>query len=101
MIVGERHQSIQASVMEEMLQKGQDINLQTKSGETPLHQACLEGNAFTTEYLLNRNADCSIVNKYGENPFHYACRRGVEKVVYLLLSAGADPDAVVCGSLVE
>lgn len=96
LFVDERHQAVQISVMDELLKKGQKVNAQTKSGETPLHHSCLEGNAFTTEYLLSHSADITIVNKYGENAFHYACRRGADQVVTLLLQHGADPDACVC-----
>jgi ankyrin repeat protein len=95
MFTDDRQQPLQYKVLEEMLQKGQDINQITQSGETPLHHACLEGNAFTTQFLLEHKADITISNKYGENPLHYACRRGVEGVVSLLLEAGADPGAPV------
>ena len=90
-----KQQPLQLKVLDEMLRQGQDVNLTTVSGETPLHHACLEGNAFTTEYLLKHKADVAVTNKYGENPFHYACRRGVEKTVSLLLEAGAEPNAAV------
>ena len=78
-----------------MLKNGQDINLQNKSGETPLHGACLEGRPVSIRWLIQHNVNVHIPNKYGDTPLHFAARKGVEESVSFLLDAGADPEISV------
>lgn len=78
-------------VAELILTNGQDINLENKSGETPLHGACLEGRHLCIRWLVEHNVNVHVTNKYGDTPLHYAARKGAEDAVTILLEAGADP----------
>ena len=53
-------------------------NIQTKSGDTPLHIACKHGKLHAIEYLTERmHCDPSIQNKSGLLPLHYASHHSV------------------------
>jgi uncharacterized protein len=57
-------------VIEELLKKGANPNIQSKrfSGETPLHKAALNGVKDAVEMLLRYGADPTIRNDKGETP---------------------------------
>jgi uncharacterized protein len=90
-----KQQKLFCKVMALMLELGQDVNVQNKSGETPLHQASLEGRTYAIDWLLKNGANPHLTNKYSETPLHFACRSGVETGVSLLLEFQADPNAHV------
>lgn len=46
------------------LQKGGEVNSQSKHGESALHQSCLRGNVQAVEFLLENNADKDCLNKF-------------------------------------
>ena len=85
-------------VLSLILEAAKIVNIKNQNGETPLHQACLEGSYVTVKWLLDNGADVCAVTKHRETPFHFACRSGNKDAVSLLLKAGADPDADVCFS---
>lgn len=60
--------------------------LQSKSGELPLHLACLYGHLEAAQLLLEANPD--IVNTpthYGKTPLHYACHKEHLPIAEILL----------------
>ena len=78
---------------------GQNIDVENENGETPLHQACLEGCVVAIQWLLKQSAQIDKTTRYGETPLHFACRSGHKEAVLLLLEAGADLEVEVCTQL--
>src|SRR3989338_385268 len=79
------------NLLNQMLEKGAELNTQTKHGESPLHQAALHGNTEAILFLHKHHANMDILNKIGETPLHYALRAKKEDMVKLLLDCGANP----------
>jgi ankyrin repeat protein len=46
------------------IDKGGEINIQSKHGESALHQSCLRGNVIAVEFLLENKAEIDCVNKF-------------------------------------
>lgn len=62
----------------QLIQKGAKVNIQTRSGQTPLHLAILEGDRETVKWLLRHpEIDIDIPDKKGDKPACYA--RAIEK----------------------
>lgn len=59
-----------------MIEKGVDVNLTedepAQAGNTPLHEACIHGNAEEVRLLLAAGADDTMRNPDGETPAHFA-----------------------------
>ena len=83
------------SVLSTMRSLGQDIDVQNQNGETPLHQAALEGCLIAIRWLLASGAEVDKKTCYGETPLHFACRVSQRETVLLLLEAGASLDIEV------
>ena len=83
--------------MDTMRVLGQDVNAENHNGETPLHQASLEGCHIAIDWLLANGADVEKTTTYGETPLHFACRAGQREAVLRLLEAGASLDIEVRG----
>ncbi|CEP00079.1 Ankyrin repeat domain-containing protein [Plasmodiophora brassicae] len=99
----------QASVVQALLERGADPNIQTNDRRTPLHLAVLHGQADIVRMLMGATlkdriwmavvrttrdyADHSIVDQYGYTPLLYAVKLGHGDIVDVLLAAGADPTA--------
>lgn len=76
--------------MEKLLEFGVDINVQDKSGRTPLYYAAYYGNWAVAQVLVGNNAELNLVNKKGESALVAACRKHHEKIVLDLIAAKAD-----------
>lgn len=74
-------------VIEEVLNRGFDINHQDSEGHTLLY---LSQTPETTQWLLNHGADPNIGNNRQDTPLINAARNGRLEIVKLLLAAGAD-----------
>ncbi|XP_032240951.1 tyrosine-protein kinase HTK16 isoform X2 [Nematostella vectensis] len=60
--------------------------------QTPLHQACRDGNINLVQKLLRENPlDVNARNEFGATPLHEATSSGFDDVVQLLLQYNADP----------
>ena len=59
-------------VIEKILSKSIDVNIQDDVGNTALILACMEGHIKVVELLIKANADKTIVNKYGNDALFYA-----------------------------
>ena len=77
-------------VVELLLSKDQDINIQSYDGVTALITACCNGHHQVVELLLNKNPDINIQKKNGRTALMSACRNGLHQVVKLLLSKEPD-----------
>jgi ankyrin repeat protein len=64
-----------------------------KTGNTPLHVACLCGNTEMASFLLQLNADVNSRDAKGRSPLYVASLGGYVEVVTALLVAGAEVNA--------
>lgn len=79
-----------ATIVNELLKAGMNVNIKNDDGETPLHSAAYSGHLLIVEQLLDGCADVEARNNYGETPLFYAARKGLPAVVRLLLQRGAN-----------
>ncbi|XP_059142479.1 ankyrin repeat and EF-hand domain-containing protein 1-like [Physella acuta] len=71
---------------------GANPNAQDNVGCSPLHTACLHGNATAVELLVQAGADVNLTDNYLETPLMTACKvahNSTCDIVDLLLEAGA------------
>ncbi len=61
----------QLLLVEQLLDKGADVDAQTKDGETPLMYACRKGQPAMVRLLLARGARVSPQDRYGETAVDY------------------------------
>jgi len=73
-------------LIEHMLKKGFDINVQGYEGNTLLHWALLTKNDKMAEFLLKKGADASILNALQHSPFYIAAKKGKVKLMDLMLA---------------
>ncbi|XP_030851399.1 ankyrin repeat domain-containing protein 36B-like isoform X3 [Strongylocentrotus purpuratus] len=64
-----------------------NINTSNKSGETPLHIACLYGQITCARILISAECDINMKNKEGNTPLHIAAGLGKLKIARLLLES--------------
>jgi ankyrin repeat protein len=55
------------SVLNLLIEKGAEVNAQTRHGEAPIHQACLKGNREAVKFLLKHKANVNLANKLSDN----------------------------------
>jgi len=75
------------------LERGADVSIQDKDGDTVLHHLATKGNLHLLTLLLRHSHDIDIRNNRGETPLLCAIQAGNEEAVDQLLQAGADPSA--------
>jgi ankyrin repeat protein len=75
-----------------LLNKGADINLAGKGGDTPLIAASRVGFTQALQWLMALGAKVDASNRMGETPLIIAVQQREAPVVQMLLAAGADPD---------
>lgn len=71
-------------VVEKILAKNINVNIQDDVGNTALILASMEGHTKVVALLLQSDADKSIVNKHGNNALFYAKERNHRNVIKLL-----------------
>ena len=87
-------QSNDVDWVKRLLEEDKDINLRTRTGDTPLIYAAASGdNKTVVELLIAKGADVNAKNNSGETPLLVAARRGRKEVVELLIEKGADTKA--------
>ena len=73
------------------IENGADVNAETKTGRTPLIQACDDRNdLMIVKLLLEKGAKVNQKEKNRETPLTYACMYGNLEIVKVLIDAGAD-----------
>jgi ankyrin repeat protein len=84
-----------ASLVEELLRSGADVNAQDDDGWSPLHFGAQAGSTSVVAVLLGAGADVALRDRFGNTPLFRAvfCSRGEGGVIHLLRKAGADPDS--------
>lgn len=78
-----------------LVKAGADIEIEDKSGRTPLALACMLNCCETVKYLTKLGADVNKTDKEGYSCLLHAIEAGLypdSEIVALLLSCGADPD---------
>ncbi|MEI0447422.1 ankyrin repeat domain-containing protein [Brachyspira intermedia] len=71
-------------VIEKIIAKNINVNIQDDVGNTALILACMEGHVKVVELLIKANADKSIVNKHGNDALYYAKMNNYNNIVKLL-----------------
>jgi uncharacterized protein len=85
----------QTAVVEELVKRGADVELASKSGFTPLMFAAQQGDADSGRILIRAGAKPNEAQpKSGLTPLLIASAMGNAKAVDLLLDNGANPNAV-------
>ena len=69
------------------------VNAKGNGGETPLHNAALNGQKSMIELLLRNGADVNARERANLTPLHLACSRGFLSVAKVLVESQADKEA--------
>ncbi len=75
-----------------LLANGQDPNIRTPEGATPLMAAALHNQPEIVRLLIERGAEVNARDKAGYNALMIAASRGHLEVVKILMANGADPE---------
>ncbi|XP_054775822.1 uncharacterized protein LOC129284383 [Prosopis cineraria] len=80
-------------IVETLLDKGADVNLQNNGGRTALHYAASKGWLKIAEILISHGAKINVKDKVGSTPLHRAASTGNSELCELLIEEGAEVDA--------
>jgi ankyrin repeat protein len=69
--------------MQVLVNKGANVNLKMRKGNTALHEAVLAGprHIDSIEVLLGCHADPDVTNAAGDKPYDIAVKKGYEEIV--------------------
>ena len=70
-----------------------EVNARGEDGDSPLHIACLYGQAAVVEECIRRGADVNVRDEDDSTPLHDAAAGGFEAIVAQLLLKGASTSA--------
>ena len=88
------------TVVDQLLEKGADVNTFDRSGITPLHYSAKHLNMEQVKLLLQHKADPGIVDVNGNSPLHYAAISAINwKPQACFMPPGLKPDNIckTCG----
>jgi hypothetical protein len=74
-------------IVELLLDRGADINLQNEKGFTALMHALINGDTEIVKLLIDRGADIDLQNMYGETALDIAITKGNQKIIDILRKA--------------
>ena len=89
MVSGETLRS-SASAVKFLLEQGADVNLKSRSGDSALGCAALNGDVAVVRLLLKAGAQVNTRDEEGRTPLMWASRDANIEVMQMLLDAGAD-----------
>ena len=72
------------------LDMGDDVNMKTDNGESPLHSACKSGQVATVQYLCEHGALLGLKDNKGNTALHVAVSNDRIKVTRVLVEKGAN-----------
>jgi ankyrin repeat protein/mRNA-degrading endonuclease RelE of RelBE toxin-antitoxin system len=73
-----------------LIQKGANVNYKHEEQISPLHIACESGRLDVVKLLIQAGADKDAKTMGGETPLYFASQNGHEKVVEFLCNSGAN-----------
>jgi ankyrin repeat protein len=76
--------------VQQLLDKGADVNTKDSNGETALMEAAGNGHPEVVKQLLAKGADVNAKSSYGYTALLYAADKGHTECVGLLLDGGAN-----------
>ena len=80
------------AVLERLIQRGADVNLQDRRGRSPLIAAVLMNRIDSAGLLLAAGADVNRQDRHGATALFYAADAGFFELAKLLLKRGANPE---------
>ncbi|XP_059169888.1 serine/threonine-protein phosphatase 6 regulatory ankyrin repeat subunit A-like [Physella acuta] len=85
-----------AQVVELLVEKGSDVDIQDKNGETALHLATKHDKSSAVYQLITRGANLDITSKTGLTALMYAADIGSLQILKHLVNLGADVNIRDC-----
>lgn len=82
-------------VVEELANRGANVNVETHEQLTPLHLACISGHDKIVRFLLEKGAEPNTKSLSFSTPLFYACVGGYKNCVEVLLEAKADTNSAL------
>jgi len=80
----------QLGLVQDMLRRGADPDLQGVAGQTPLGESIFRGDELEVKALLQHGARLDWPDSKGQLPLHVACVTGNSRIIEQLIQAGAD-----------
>ena len=77
-----------AQFLKLFVENGAKVDAQDRKGNTPLHDAAMNGAADMTSLLLSSGADPRIQNERGETPYGIAKQRHMKEIIDIFEKAG-------------
>jgi ankyrin repeat protein len=84
---------VNMSKVQDLLERGADVNAKTNSGQTPLHWASSMNELEIAKLLIDRGADVKAKDDWGKTPLHRASWNNHIEIAELLLNRGANLEA--------
>jgi ankyrin repeat protein len=81
-------------IVENLIQKGTDLNTKDASGRTALHYAVEKGHKDIVELLIANGANVNAKDKNNDTPAHIALGENKISMLTLLIEKGADLDSI-------
>lgn len=82
-----------------LVQRGAQVNHETRSKSTPLRAACFQGRLDIVKYLVHHGAIVNMTNNFNNTCLMISAHRGHKEIVEFLLVEGADPNCqALCGA---
>ena len=76
--------------VQKMLNRGANINVRNKYGDTPLHLAIKNDHSDTATLLINKGANVNAPGALDDSPLHVSIYKKQKELSELLLEKGAD-----------